>query len=368
MSLLSFFLAPTPERSRRLLVTAALVGVAFIVYSARAVLMPFIIGLALAYLLLPPVRFFERHMPFRHGHPNKARLVAVVVVYLLLISSLIVVGYSVFPMLAGQIARFIDLTPTMFSQARDVLERWTVEFQTMLSPELRQQIESAEAQLAQTLVAAGQDALLRSVLLLTQTFSVLLGLATIPVWLFYVLKDQQRGKAFIYGLFPPGARADVAALAGIVDKTVAAYMRAQLLLGFMVGSTIGIGLAILQVPFALVLGIIAGVTEMIPVLGPILGSVAALVVVLASTPDKFLVVLILCIAVQQLENNLLVPRIQGDALEIHPAFVMVLLVMASEIAGILGMLLVVPAAAVCRDVFLYLYRRQGASGEAGSAS
>ena len=366
--MLSYFMTPTPQRNRRLLVTAALVGVALVIYAARAVLMPFIIGLALAYLLLPPVRLIERHLPFRRQRPNVARLVAVVLVYLLGLGFLVVAGYSVLPMLAGQIARFLELTPTMFTQARDVLETWTVAFQTMLTPEMRQQIESAEAQLAQNLMSAGRDALLRSVLVLTQTFSVLLGLATIPVWLFYVLKDQQRGKAFFYGLFPERVRPDVSAIAGIVDKTVAAYIRAQLLLGFMVGTAIGIGLAILQVPFALVLGIIAGVTEMIPVLGPILGSVAALVVTLASSPDKVLVVLILCIAVQQLENNLLVPRIQGGAVEIHPAAVMVLLVMASEVAGVLGMLLVVPVAAVCRDVFLYLYRRQEPSEAADTAS
>ena len=99
------------------------------------------------------------------------------------------------------------------------------------------------------------------------------------------------------------------------------------------------------------------VTELIPVLGPILGAIPAILVTFTNEPDKVLLVALLFIGVQFVENTLLVPRVQGQAVSIHPAFIMVLLVLASEVAGLWGMLLAVPLAAVSRDVFLYLYHR-----------
>lgn len=366
MSVLSYFQGPAPLRKRRILVTAALVGLAYLAYSARGVMFPFLFALVLAYLLLPPVRFIEGLLPFRQRRPNLARVLAVGLVYLLFTAAVVVLAVTIFPMAFRQASRFVEQMPTMFEQARGVVESWTAELTASMPPEIRQQLDEAEARIGATLLAAGQEAVVRTVVVVTQTFSVLLGLAVIPVWLFHILKDQARAKAFFFGLFPASIQPDVAAIVRIVDRTLAAYIRAQLFLGLIVGVLTGVGLALLGVPFALVLGIIAGVTELIPILGPIIGSTVAVVVTLASAPDKVLAALVLCIGVQQIENNVLVPRVQGDAVQLHPAAIMLLLVGAAEVAGFLGLLLVVPLAAVCRDVYLYLYRRFSTPPEATS--
>ena len=114
-----------------------------------------------------------------------------------------------------------------------------------------------------------------------------------------------------------------------------------------------------DVRFALVLGIIAGITELIPVIGPILGSVPAIIVALATSPEKTLLVILIAVGVQFLENNFLVPRIHSMAVHVHPAVIMVLLVIGSNLAGVWGMLIVVPLAAACRDIYIYLHERFG---------
>lgn len=340
-----------------MLALIALAVVLWIVFQARGVLFPFAIGLALAYLLLPLVRRVERVLPFAVTHTRQARLLAVVLVYLAFIVVLGLAGAMLLPMLFRQISNFITTLPEMWTETQRVFQTWTIEARQQLPPELVAEFEGATANIVHNLAGAAEDAVLQTLVVVSQTFSVLLGFITIPVWLFYVLKDRRDAVSFFYGLVPEGWRTDASAIARIVDRVLSNYVRAQLLLGLTVGIVTTIIMSLMGIPFALLLGVIAGITELIPVLGPILGSIPGIVVTLANQPEKTLWVILAFIGIQQIENNLLVPRIQGEAVEIHPAFIMVLLVIASEVGGIVGMLVAVPLAAVCKEVFLYLYHR-----------
>jgi len=118
-----------------------------------------------------------------------------------------------------------------------------------------------------------------------------------------------------------------------------------------------IALLIIGVPYALILGLIAGIFEALPVLGPLLGAVPAVLVALLSSPISAVYVAIAFFAIQQIENVLLVPRISGKSVKLHPAVVMVVLVLGNQVAGFAGMLLAVPVTAILRDVFKYLHLR-----------
>ena len=356
--------ASTARRNRTILVATALVLVGGFIFLARGALTPFVFGMVLAYLLLPLVRLVERVLPFSDEHRGRARLLALISVYLLALVLIVLAAILFLPPLFEQVLHFFEVLPITIAKAQEVVASLTEEYQANVPPELRSGVEEAVARLAQDLGGAFQEAVFRAIAVVSQTFSLLLGLLAIPVWLFYVLKDREHAKAWFYSMVPAGAREDAAAVAGIIDRVLSSYLRAQLFLGLVVGLFSGVGLSLLGVPFAPVLGLIAGITELIPVLGPILGSVIALLVTLANAPDKVLWVLVLFIIVQQVENNVLVPRIQGHAVAIHPAILMVLLVLTSEVAGLWGMLVAVPIAAVCRDVYVYLYRRFSAEERA----
>jgi hypothetical protein len=95
------------------------------------------------------------------------------------------------------------------------------------------------------------------------------------------------------------------------------------------------------------------------VVGPILGAVPGLIFA-AFHPEGWVMVLkvlAVYVIVQQLENNLLVPKVQGDSVKVHPAFIIVALVVGGQVAGLFGLIVAVPVAAILRDVYLYLYRR-----------
>ena len=107
----------------------------------------------------------------------------------------------------------------------------------------------------------------------------------------------------------------------------------------------------------LVLALIAGVLEWFPIIGPIVAAVPAILVGLTISPAAAIAVALLYLAIQQLENNLLVPKILGDAVELHPAVLIVALVVGGSLFGIGGAILAAPVVAAGRDLYRYIFAR-----------
>ncbi|MDQ3927783.1 MAG: AI-2E family transporter, partial [Chloroflexota bacterium] len=160
-------------------------------------------------------------------------------------------------------------------------------------------------------------------------------------------------------MLPLAWRDDVWRIVHITNGVLSSYIRGQLILALAVGIASTIGLLLVGAPYAFLLGIISGLTEVIPVVGPILGAIPGLAVATFHPEGWVMVlkVLIVYVVVQQLENNLLVPKIQGDSVKLHPSIIMVALVVGSQVGGLFGLIVAVPAAAILRDIYLYLYRR-----------
>ena len=341
-----------------MLAAGALTAAGWFFWTAGTALFPFALGSVLAYILLPLVNGLERVLPWPPA-PSARRPLAILLVYIAVFGTAGAGLAYLAPALAREAAHFLELLPTYVEDAQASLEGWTSQYRTTI-PEtaqtwVDQQVESAAAGLQ----AVGAAVALNAVQMVSATVSTVLGLFIIPVWLFFVLKDQPKAMPAFYGIFPPETRATARDIVFIVDYVLGRYVRAQLLLGLFIGLVTLIGLTALGIPFAPVLAVIGGIGELIPIVGPILGAVPAVLVVLATDPSQTVVVILLYWGIQILENNLLVPRIQGSALQLPPAIIMILLVAAAEVVGIWGMIVIVPVAAILRDVFVYLYRRVG---------
>jgi predicted PurR-regulated permease PerM len=221
-------------------------------------------------------------------------------------------------------------------------------------------------------VARGQEALATVVqsiigptlgtLLRTATF--LLGLVVIPVWLFFVLKDREAFPRAVAGALPPTWRPDGENLLGILARVGGRWVRGQLLLGGAVFLATAIGLTILTLigfgefgQFALVLALIAGILEWFPIIGPIIAAIPALLVALTVSPAAVVAIVIVYTGIQQLENNLLVPKVMGDAVDLHPAVVILALVVGGALFGIGGAILAAPTVAAGRDLYRYGFHR-----------
>ena len=136
-------------------------------------------------------------------------------------------------------------------------------------------------------------------------------------------------------IWPEHFQADMKAVTSIADRVLAAHVRGQLFLGIIVGVVTMIGLSLIGVSQQAALAIISGIFELIPILGPWRSIVVAPVVVLATNPDRLIAVEILFVAVQQLENTLLAPRIQVRAVNMNPALIIVPLVVGGFAFGMI---------------------------------
>ncbi|HSV91918.1 MAG TPA: AI-2E family transporter, partial [Desulfobacterales bacterium] len=211
--------------------------------------------------------------------------------------------------------------------------------------------------------------------------SSIFGYLIIPVWTFWILKDRP---AIVRGFdraVPAPWRADTWATLGIVRRVFGSWIRGQLILGVVVGvGTFG-GLLVLGAlvdpvfaQYAVLLAVIAGVMELLPIIGPIIAAVPAVLLGATAGVPGIVAALLLYLAVQQLENNFLVPKIQGDATNLHPAAVIFSLLLGGAVAGLLGAILALPIAATLRDLYVYAFRRadgmspeEAATGDARGA-
>ena len=200
-----------------------------------------------------------------------------------------------------------------------------------------------------------KDAFLTGVSFVPTTFGLMFGFAALPLFLFYVLKDWEKlGRSF-YSALPPWLAEHTRNIISIIDGVLVRYFRAQIVLGSIVAYLCFIGLLVLiGIRYAPALAAFAGVTELIPTLGPWIGGAAAVIVTLAIAPEKAIWVALLFLFVQLLENNLLVPRIQGAYLRVHPAIAIVLLVLGAYIAGFWGLLLAIPLTATIVEIYKYV--------------
>ena len=203
-------------------------------------------------------------------------------------------------------------------------------------------VEQNLAEIAQAVLGAVQDNLVGVLRSVFSSISFLIGLVIIPFWLFYILQDESQVKEGIMEALHPELRADVQSLATLVDEVLSAYIRGQLLLCLFVGVLATIAMLIIGVPFAPVLGLIAGIFEVLPNIGPYLGAIPAILVALATNPVSAIWVAVAFFVIQLIENLVLVPRISGSSVKLHPAMVMMVLVIGGQLAGFWGMLIAVP--------------------------
>jgi predicted PurR-regulated permease PerM len=328
----------------------------YILWQVRTAILPFVLGTAIAYVMAPAVSFAAVRIPFYRARPYAARGIAILALYASVAGIGTGVGFLVVPDAANEIEQFFDSLPDTIDSAQAEIEDWYNEY----IPE--EHHERVDGWLEDAGDAAGDwaaDLAPDALSFVGSTFAIIIGYLTIPVWLFYTLKDHPRGVRSFIGMFPPDWRHDVRNVLGIVDAVFKNYIRAMLLQGFIIGVMSYIALDLLNVHYPIGLAIIAGFTEMIPIIGPIIGAIPAILVALAQDPLKALWVALAFLVIQQIENNFIVPKIQGDFLRLHPGVIIALLVVAGALGGFWYVLFVVPVAAMTRDLYQYAYLRLG---------
>ncbi len=348
----------TAQRWRIVLWAAMLAVVLYMAWQARGALFPFAVGAIFAYALSPLVDRFASLIPARsHRGDLYRRGIAVLVLYASFALVLIVAGAMLIPVAADQITQFVDRLPETVDDARVQFNSWIEEYRSRVPLDIQERIDEIGADAGNAAADAVAAGMRRSVGLLSGTITIVVGFVIVPFFMFYALRDRPYVASNFLNAVPTEARQDVRNILLIADRLLGRYIRGQLFLGAVVGLSVGIGLTILGVELSLALGLFAGLTELIPILGPWIGAVPGLIIVAATEPSLILPVALLYFLVQQVENLLLVPRIQGQAVDIHPAMILLLLAAGGAAFGFIGLVIIVPLASILRELFWYADRR-----------
>lgn len=174
----------------------------------------------------------------------------------------------------------------------------------------------------------------------------------IPFVVYYLLKDDLKIKNAIVRYLPPDKQKEINTLIKKIDDTLSKYIIGQIFVAFILGVLTYIGFLIIGLPNALILSAIVMVTSFIPFLGPILGILPAVFIGISHSFLLVIKIIIVLIVVQQIEGNIIQPRVQGKRLKIHPLVVIFTVLIFITLFGFIGALYAVPAYAVGRVIFV----------------
>lgn len=370
--------------TKRMVVLVLLVGAALIFWISRPVLPLLVIAGMVSYLLNPIVDTCERlRIP---------RSLSTVVLYLLLLIAIILTPILVVPVLIKQLTELLIDVPTVTLEFLRFLQGSVANLPTNMEIlGFQFDFEGPVTQLQSTVSGQAAVSVFPSAaqildyinrLLVTATnlvgntaviginvvgglFSVMLSLLFLFFLSLYMTKDAPRIRAYVEGLFPLSYQSEAALLLQELGRIWQSFFRGQIILSLTIGVVTYVVLTLLNMPGALILAILAGALEVVPGIGPILAMIPTVIVALIQGSDTLpisnfnfgLLTVGIYFVIQQLENQLLVPRIIGTSVNLHPIIVLCGVVVGASIGGILGALLAAPTIASLRVIVRYLYAK-----------
>lgn len=338
--------------SRSWLILGSIVLAAYLIYLLQPILMPFLVGSALAYFGDPAADRLER---LGLNRTLAASMVFAVLALLLLLLVLLLI-----PLLARQLEELYQRLPEWLRWLEQQALPWLANrFGIELS---LLQLEDLQAQLRSHWGTAGGIARL----VLTKTASsglallgLLANLALIPVVAFYLLRDWDRILEKIEALLPRRHAPTVTRLARDCDAVLSAFVRGQLLVMLALGAIYALGLWLVGLKLALLLGLIAGLASIVPYLGFAIGIISASIAAFFQFHDwRALLLVWLVFGIGQvLESTVLTPYLVGDRIGLHPVAVIFAVLAGGQLFGFTGILLALPVAAMVMVLLRYAHAR-----------
>lgn len=314
------------------------------------IIAPAILALLLYYLFSPLIDFLEKH--------GIKRIFGIILLYLLILGLIIVGIGSLYPLLADQLGNFLEDFPELIASINESLR--SVSGNLPFGASIEGFIDQGEEFLsnlpsnAQTYLTEGFTGLSK---VIQSVSNVVVTIVVAPIMLFFLLKDDQAFADKALAICPPKWRKDLTELTSDVNSQVSAYVKGQLIIATALGVMVFISFSLIGLKYNGVLAIITGFTSVVPYLGPILAFTPALVIAVSSSWWMVVKLLIVWMLVQFLEGNVIQPNIMGKQLNIHPLTIIIVLLVAGDLLGLVGLILGVPLYAILRVIVRFVFKQ-----------
>lgn len=329
-------------------------------------LKPLIFAIVISYLIFPIMNFIENFLNnnkiYSIKSRSRCRVIGIITSYVLILSIIVSLFVGIYYMVGGQISKNTTVTNMIneviayvqtnsFStfSVKSTLHNLNVPFADTIEPYIVDALTGFQTYLVSNLNNLTQYIMSIGSGIITLFISVILSIYIlndyeyfIRLWkkiYFLIFRQSYIGKKITY-------------IFSIINTNFGKFIKGQLLEALCVGILSAIALYIAGIDYAFVIGMIGGLCNIIPYLGPLIGTVlAAIIGLLSGHPIKILYAILAMQIVQQIDNNLLAPKIVGDSVGLHPVFTLIVILIGGNVGGLLGMLLAVPLAASFKVIF-----------------
>jgi predicted PurR-regulated permease PerM len=355
-------MARTRRTTQVVLGVLFILGIVGLLYWGREALPPFLLGLIVAYMLLPLVRRVERALPYTGFWAKARRPVAAIAVFLLTLVVLAVLLRSLAQPVIEQTAQILASLEELWDEAQANAPAARDWYEQNVPANARGWIDSGFESLGRAVLSLGAGVGGWVVGFTGNALSSVVGFIAVPLFVIYYLIDEPKITRHIRDQLPRAWAGDALALVHIFNRIFGSYTRGVIIESIIVGIITGLGYFIIGVNVWLPLGVIALFGEIVPIIGPWIAFFISLPVILATQPDRALFALGLFVIIQILEGWFLAPRIQGGSVHFTSSATLLILAVGGAIAGAMGVILALPSAALLRDISFYTsYRASGLS-------
>lgn len=332
--------APSVQ-SRNLLFWLVLIAAFFVfIYLIRSVLLPFVLGMATAYFLDPAADRLQKW-----GVSRTSSTLIIVGIFFSVIILMLILGT---PLVVNQLSQMVDSIPAYVAQLEQNLIPYMERKLSVLSPGLMQEIKNSLSS-SGGIIARAMANFIGGALTSGVAFINIISLILItPVVAFYLLRDWDRIIAKMDSLLPRKNADTIREQMIIINRTLAGFVHGQLNVCIFLGLYYAIGLTLAGLNFGFVIGLVTGFLVIFPYVGLLLGAMTGLIIAFVQFGDMQSVLLVLAVFVsgQIIEGTLVTPKLVGDKVGLHPAWIIFALLVGASLFGFVGVLLAVPLAAV----------------------
>lgn len=276
--------------------------------------------------------------------------IGVVLVYIVLIAIIATVVILLLPMTIEQGNQLVNTVPEFYRDVHQSMLQYPNFFVWRLASELPARIDLASDPDPANDEETAEEEVIESVgqnlQLISLTAKSIFFVVAVLLIAFYWTLDGQKNKTALLLLVPLKHRENARELISEIQSQLGAFIRGQAILGLVIGALSFVAYLLIDLPNAVALAIVAGLMELVPIIGPFLGAIPAVIVAYTVDPTKVLWVLLATIIIQQLENNLLVPRVMKKSVGVNPLVTLLALSAFGSLFGLLGAVVAIPLAAI----------------------
>jgi len=328
-----------------------MVAVLWGLLNAKTILFPLIVAVVLSFILNPWVEYLGRCRLYPLKTPIP-RTIAVILTFVVAAGVLTLLLAFVLLPFAHEFEKFVVNLPEYMSQAGNLIYQLQQKVSRAEVPDtVRSLIDEGMANAAGYSVVMGRRFLAGTIGIASR----IIDLVVVPVLTFYFLKDWMQIRETFIDLVPLDRRPKVRQIINDIGLVISGYIRGQVTVSAIMGLLVFAGMYFFDVNYALTIGLIAALTEFVPIIGPILGSIPALLISILASPALAAKVAIFYVGIHQLENHIIVPKVMGSSIDLHPVTVIIAFLVGAQLFGLAGMILAVPVAAIMKVVFYHIW-------------